>query len=104
MRKEKVQFRLKEKVDELSQVKQELADYKQFQDLKIKQENEIKKLEADLEEMKFRHAKRTRDLKSKFLKDKEKYRYILGEIYHDVSMLDPYTYISRYIKVYVESA
>ena len=74
VKKEKVEKRLKEKEDDLSQVKQELSELKRFQDLKIEQENEIKKLEADLEEMRFKHAKRTRDLKSKFLKDKEKFR------------------------------
>ncbi|KAI6652620.1 Calponin homology domain-containing protein [Oopsacas minuta] len=72
-KKEKVQKRLKEKEDELFQVKQELSDLKRFQDLQIEQENEIKKLESNLEEMKFKHAKRTRDLKSKFLKDKENF-------------------------------
>ena len=66
---------MKEKEDELSEVKQELSELKRFQDLKLEQENEIKKLEGDLEEMRFKHAKRTRDLKSKFLKDKEKFRY-----------------------------
>ena len=77
VKKEKVQKRLNEKEDELSQVKQELSELKHYQDLQIEQENEIKHLESNLEEMKFKHAKTTRDLKSKFLRDKEMFRCVL---------------------------
>lgn len=58
-------------------MKQELSELKHYQDLQIEQENQIKRLESNLEEMKFKHAKTTRDLKSKFLRDKETFRYVL---------------------------